>query len=149
MGRPGLATTCSFPPGTNSSPTSLYSRTRPPPYLYPLRMFFPCFPKVIADSGYGSEENYCFMDEAGIKEYLKYNRFHIKQRLRYKPDPFHPDCLYHNAKENYYVNPMGQRMSRIGTSCSKIGSGYVTEKARYRAVRCERYRCLCYKAKKD
>ena len=34
---------------------------------------------AVADSGYGSEENYRFMDEAGMEAYVKYNRFHIEQ----------------------------------------------------------------------
>ncbi len=32
--------------------------------------------KAVADSGYGSEENYRFMEEAGIAAYVKYNWFH-------------------------------------------------------------------------
>ena len=37
--------------------------------------------KAVADSGYGSEENYRFMEEAGIAAYVKYNWFHREQRL--------------------------------------------------------------------
>ena len=32
---------------------------------------------AVADSGYGSEENYRFMEESGIEAYVKYNRFHL------------------------------------------------------------------------
>ena len=44
---------------------------------------------------------------------------------------------------------MGQRMRRIGTRNVKTASGYVSENARYRAVRCEGcpLRCRCFKAK--
>ena len=74
------------------------------------------FPKrVVADSGYGSEENYHFMDEAGIEGFVKYNRFHLEHRPRYKPDTFHPDSLYYNEEGDYYICPMGLRMSRTGT----------------------------------
>ena len=31
---------------------------------------------VVADSGYGSEENYRFMSENGVEAYVKYNYFH-------------------------------------------------------------------------
>ncbi len=31
---------------------------------------------VVADSGYGSEENYRFMSENGMEAYVKYNYFH-------------------------------------------------------------------------
>ncbi len=63
---------------------------------------------AVADSGYGSEENYRFMDEAGMQAYVKYNRFHIEQRPRYKPNPFHHDNFHYNAAEDYFVCPMGQ-----------------------------------------
>ena len=106
---------------------------------------------AVADSGYGSEENYRFMDEAGMEAYVKYNRFHIEQRPRYKPNPFHHDNFHYNADEDYYVCPMGQHMRRVGTAHSKTASGYRSESARYRAQNCKGcpLRCLCYKAKGD
>ena len=106
---------------------------------------------AVADSGYGSEENYRYMDEAGIEAYVKYNRFHIEQRPRYKPNAFHHDNFHYNAEEDYYVCPMGQHMTRTGTSHSKTASGYITDNARYQAKNCKGcpLRCLCYKAKAD
>lgn len=106
---------------------------------------------AVADSGYGSEENYRFMAEAGIDAYVKYNRFHLEQRPRYKPNPFHHDKFHYNAVEDYYVCPMGQHMTRVGTTHSKTASGYCSENARYRAQNCKGcpLRCLCYKAKGD
>lgn len=106
---------------------------------------------AVADSGYGSEENYRFMEEAGMQAYVKYNRFHLEQRPRHVPDPFHQDCFFYNAGEDYYVCPMGQHMTRIGTSHSRTASGYRSEKARYRAQNCNGcpLRCMCYKAKGD
>lgn len=108
------------------------------------------FPKrVVADSGYGSEENYRFMDEAGIEGSVKYNRFHLEHRPRYKPDTFHPDSLYYNEEGDYYICPMGQRMSRTGTLQTRTEGGYISQSACYRAIRCKGcpLRCLCYKAK--
>ena len=108
------------------------------------------FPKrVVADSGYGSEENYRFMDEAGIEGFVKYNRFHLEHRPRYKPDTFHPDSLYYNEEGDYYICPMGLRMSRTGTVQTRTEGGYISQSACYRAIRCKGcpLRCLCYKAK--
>ena len=44
----------------------------------------------IADSGYGSEENYRFMEEAGVEAFVKYNWFHREQRMHYEENPFSP-----------------------------------------------------------
>ena len=107
--------------------------------------------KAVADSGYGSEENYRFMEEAGIAAYVKYNWFHREQRMHYEPHPFSPQSLYYNAGGDYYVCPMGQHMGRVGTTRSKTESGYVTESARYKAQRCEGcpLRGSCFKGKGD
>ena len=104
---------------------------------------------VVADSGYGSEENYHFMSENGMEAYVKYNYFHMEQRPRFKPNPFKAENFFYNEKQDYCVCPMGQKMQRVGTRHAKTESGYVVEYARYRAVRCEGcpLRCLCFKAK--
>ena len=105
--------------------------------------------KAVADSGYGSEENYRFMDGNGTEAFVKYNYFHKEQKPRYKPNPFHPESLYYNKREDYYVCPMGQHMNRIGMKRGKTGSGYVTESICYQAARCEGcpLRGQCFKAK--
>ena len=104
---------------------------------------------TVADSGYGSEENYRFMDGNGTEAFVKYNYFHKEQRPRYRPNPFHPESLYYNKEEDYYVCPMGQHMIRIGIRRGKTGSGYVTESICYQAARCEGcpLRGQCFKAK--
>ena len=103
----------------------------------------------MADSGYGSVENYRFMQERGIEAFVKYNFFHKEQRPRYTPNPFHAESLYYNAEEDYYVCSMGQRMNRIGTKHDKTASGYITESARYKAQRCQGcpLRGSCFKAR--
>ncbi len=103
----------------------------------------------VADSGYGSEENYRFMEENGIEAYVKYNMFHKEQRMHYAPSPFHQDSFFYNAEQDYYVCPMGQHMERIGTKLDKTANGYQTESVRYRAQNCEGcpLRGSCFKAK--
>ena len=108
------------------------------------------FAKItIADSGYGSEENYHFMDGNGTEAFVKYNFFHKEQKARYRPNPFHPECMHYNQEEDYYVCPMGQHMTRIGTKKGKTDSGYVTESICYQAVSCEGcpLRGQCFKSK--
>ena len=122
------------------------------PFLNSFQNRFNRFPGVaVADSGYGSEENYRFMQENNIQAYVKYNYFHKEQRPRYTPDPFHPNSLYYNASKDYYVCPMGQHMLRIGTTVGKTKSGYTTQSARYRAQNCLGcpLRGQCYKSKND
>ena len=104
---------------------------------------------VVADSGYGSEENYRFMEENSTEAYVKYSRFHMEQRPRFNPDPFKAENFHCNEEHDFCICPMGQKMRRTGTKRVKTASGYVSENARYRAVRCEGcpLRCRCLKAK--
>lgn len=106
---------------------------------------------AVADSGYGSEENYRFMDEAGMEAYVKYNYFHKQTRPRHQPNPFHAESLHYNAEADYYVCPMGQHMTRVGTSHSTTASGYRSESACYRAQNCKGcpLRGQCYQSQAD
>ena len=81
---------------------------------------------VVADSGYGSEENYLFMDVHNMEAYVKYNYFHKEQCPRYTPNPFSPASLYYNKEQDFYVCPMGQHMKRIGMKRSLTSNGFVT-----------------------
>ena len=92
---------------------------------------------VVADSGYGSEENYRFMEENGIQAYVKYNYFHMEQKRSFKQDPRRVENLHYNADGDYFVCPMGQHMRRVGTRHDRTESGYVIEQAAYRAQRCQ------------
>ena len=119
------------------------------PFFHSFQHRYNRLPAVgVADSGYGSEENYRFMQENGIEAFVKYNFFHKEQRPRYAPHPFHAESLHYNTEEDYYVCPMGQHMNRIGTRRDKTASGYITESARYKAQRCEGcpLRGSCFKA---
>ena len=86
---------------------------------------------IIADSGYGSEENYRYMEEHDMEAYVKYNRFHIEHRMHYTPNPFSAEGMFYNKEKDFYVCPMGQHMERIGTRHGKTDSGYIMESARY------------------
>ena len=120
------------------------------PFFHSFRKRYGRLPGTgVADTGYGSEENYRVMQENGIEAFVKYNFFHKEQRPRYAPDPFHAESLHYNAEGDYYVCPMGQHMTRIGTKRGKTASGYITESARYQAQRCEGcpLRGGCFKAR--
>ena len=120
------------------------------PFFHSFQNRYNRLPNIgVADSGYGSEENYRFMQENGIEAFVKYNFFHKEQRPRYAPNPFHAESLYYNAEEDYYVCPMGQHMNRIGTKHDKTASGYITESGRYKAQRCQGcpLRGSCFKAR--
>ena len=105
--------------------------------------------ETCADSGYGSEENYSFMEINDIEAYVKYNLFHKEQKRSFKQDIFRIENLYYNADEDYFVCPMGQHMECIGVRYGKTESGYMTQSTVYRATNCEGcpLRWGCFKRK--
>ena len=90
-----------------------------------------------ADAGYGSEENYAYMEAHDIEAYVKFNYFHKEQKRTFREDIFRLENLYYNKEGDYYVCPMGQRMERAGTVQTKTDGGYLTLAGIYRARRCE------------
>lgn len=107
--------------------------------------------EAVADSGYGSEENYCFMKENGVEAYVKYNWFHIEHRPRYKPSPFSPQAMPYDADGDFYVCPAGRRMCFAGTRNERTRTGYTIHRSIYQATYCRDcpMRRLCYKGNAD
>lgn len=105
--------------------------------------------KVVADSGYGSEENYEFMQENDIEPFVKFNYFHKEQKRAFKKNGFLSQNLYYNSEEDYYVCPMGQHMNKVGKKRSKTASGYTSTATIYEAKNCKGcpLKCLCSNAK--
>ena len=92
---------------------------------------------VTADSGYGSLENYEFIEEENMVGYVKYNMFHKEQHKPFKQDAFNQANLYYNKEENYLVCPMGQHMEECGQRQTKSDSGYISVISLYKAKRCD------------
>ncbi|MDY9918118.1 MULTISPECIES: IS1182 family transposase [Proteiniphilum] len=122
------------------------------PFMEGFRQRYGKYPvKNIADSGYGSEENYEFMEQNSIEAFVKYNYFHKEQTKSFKNNGFLAQNLYYNPEGDYYVCPMGQHMEKVGTTTRKSESGYQSHLSVYQAKNCTGcpLRCLCHKAKEN
>ena len=107
--------------------------------------------EIVADSGYGSEENYEYMFSNGMTPYVKYNMFHVEQRRGYRNNPFRVSNLFYNPDDDFYVCPMGQKLKFIRQEKRYTASGYQQTVSVYRAGRCEGcpLRGQCHKSKRD
>ena len=107
--------------------------------------------EIVADSGYGSEENYEYMFSNGMTPYVKYNMFHVEQRRGYRNNPFRVSNLFYNPDDDIYVCPMGQKLKFIRQEKRYTASGYQQTVSVYRARRCEGcpLRGQCHKSKRD
>ena len=107
--------------------------------------------EIVADSGYGSEENYEYMFSNGMTPDVKYNMFHVEQRRSYRNNPFRVSNLFYNPDDDFYVCPMGQKLKFIRQEKRYTASGYQQTVSVYRAGRCEGcpLRGQCHKSKRD
>ncbi|MDD7456691.1 MAG: transposase [Bacteroidales bacterium] len=107
--------------------------------------------EVVADSGYGNEENYEYLEMNGIMGYVKYPLFHTELKRKTLKNPFLPEHLYYNAKEDYFVCPMGQHMTHVGYKVRISDLGYKRYSKLYKAQNCEGYplRGMCLKGKEN
>ncbi|MFD2597319.1 IS1182 family transposase, partial [Sphingobacterium griseoflavum] len=102
---------------------------------------------IVADAGYGSDENYAVLEQKEIEAYIKYNTFDKEQKHGIRP--FSSDSLHYNQAENYLVCPIGQRMGHIGDGQRITTSGHVQLVSRYQARNCQGcpMRGVCHAAK--
>lgn len=94
--------------------------------------------KLIADAGYGSEENYKFLEKEGIQAYVKYNTFHqeISGKKKKIRKPFGVENLYYDKEKDCYYCPMGQPMRYIGDKRKTTENGYTQQLKQYKAINC-------------
>ena len=104
--------------------------------------------ETTADSGYGSEENYTYLENEGITPFVKYNYFHKEQHRPFKTNPFIVNNLHYNAEADYYVCPMGQHMEYMDTIRNVSDNGFVSYSSIYEARNCHGcpLRSQCHKS---
>lgn len=103
---------------------------------------------VVADAGYGSEENYTIMQNAEIQAYIKYNYFDKDQHKT--KNTLNNNLYYNKAKDCYYC-PMGQKMSFIRTKKRITENGFEQTLSMYQAINCNGcpLRGQCHKGKEN
>lgn len=107
--------------------------------------------EITADAGYGSQENYDYLEQEQLTAYVKYNTFDKEQDKNYqkKHKSFSKENLYYNQEEDYYSCPMGQKMSKTHQSKKTTEAGYTQYLTHYQAQNCQGcpLRGQCFKAK--
>ena len=102
-----------------------------------------------ADAGYGSEENYMYLEQHNIEGYVKFNQFHNEQKKGFKDKIAHIDNLYYNTQNDYFVCPMGQHMRHSYDSKTQTTTGFEQTISHYQAKNCDNcpLRGVCFSAK--
>lgn len=109
---------------------------------------------ITADAGYGSEENYMYLETENVDAFVKYNYFHKEQQAhksRVDKQPFQQDKLFYNPQQDCYYCPMGQKMEFQHTIQRKTQSGYEQTYSIYQAQNCKGcpLRSVCHQSKNN
>jgi len=75
-------------------------------HLAQLEKHSPVLPeKIVADSIFGTEENYEVLEQKEIGIFLKYPAIHKEEMARYKPEPFSVEAFKYDEASNTYICP--------------------------------------------
>jgi transposase len=88
------------------------------------------------DAGYGSEENYAYVEHNRMGNYVKYSSFDREQKKRYKPNPFHADSMPYDEALDKFTCPANKGMRYRRTQNEKTKNGYKIEVRVYECENC-------------
>ena len=91
---------------------------------------------VIADAGYGSEENYAYLEGNGVGNYVKYTTFDREQK-KGRADRFASSAFTYDPERDEFRCPAGQRLVYRHTDARRTETGYRKQLRNYEATGCE------------
>lgn len=106
---------------------------------------------IIADAGYGSEENYEFLEENQLNGYVKYNTFHKEASKKWKKDILKVQNWEYDEEGDFYVCGYNQTLLFAYEKKQKSDNGYQSTIRVYESVNCSEcpYRTKCIKSGKS
>lgn len=109
------------------------------PHLGHIKQWLGEYPEtLIADAGYGSEENYAYLRENNIAPYVKYNVFHLEQKRNFKEKKkYRPENFTYLPDEDQYECPQGKRLRYLHTQEYVTDNGYRSERRNYGDAPCQ------------
>jgi transposase len=93
--------------------------------------------RVIADAGYGSEENYAYLEKEQIQGYVKYNRFQQEQKRSWRKQYFRVENWKYEIESDRYICPTDQQLVFRRTFQKKTENGYPSTIREYECQSCE------------
>ena len=110
------------------------------PHLDHVRQWLGKYPEsLIADAGYGSEENYTYLKENRVTAYVKYNTFHYEQKRRYKKNKikYRLENFRYLPGKDQYECPQGKRLTYRYNKKYKTENGYEAQRRVYVGTDCQ------------
>lgn len=112
------------------------------PHFEKMRKGIGRFPETaVADAGYGSEENYAYLEKMGMNNYVKYNTFYQDTHRYRNPDlvrahQFRAENFIYDPPSDTFSCPAGAQLHFQYTSSHTTENGYVTDRRNYECRDC-------------
>ncbi|QSF43322.1 IS1182 family transposase [Paenibacillus tianjinensis] len=107
------------------------------PHLEKVRQILGRLPRaVIADAGYGSEENYAYLENEHVKAVVKYGSYHKEKSKAWKEDIGKIENWTYDEAVDTWTCPAGQTLHFRKESKETLESGYEIRKRHYRSQSC-------------
>lgn len=92
---------------------------------------------LVADAGYGSEENYAYLEKRKIAAFVKYQSFHYEQKRNHKKKkPYRAENMAYDPETDQYTCPQGKKLNYIYTKDVRSDNGYESERRVYECEDC-------------
>ena len=97
---------------------------------------------IVADAGYGSEENYAYLDDRQLGNFVKYNTFHREQIRHRKPElirqkMFRSESFPYDEEKDEFTCPAEKRLTYRYTTTYKSDNGFQSERRMYECDHCQ------------
>jgi len=104
---------------------------------------------VITDAGYGSEENYAYLENQKTTAVIKYNTYHKEKSQKWKDDISKSENWEYNKKEKCYICPNGRKLTLQRIKKEKTDAGFPITLHEYKCESCKycRLKKQCTKGK--
>jgi transposase len=91
---------------------------------------------IVADSAYGSEENYSYLKDNKLGNYVKYSTFDFEKTSEFKNGKFLSSNFKYLSDEDQYICPNNQKLTFLYIQKSKSENGYISKKRVYKSQTC-------------
>jgi len=96
---------------------------------------------VTADAGYGSEENYEYLEAEEVEHYVKYNTYHKEKSKKWRQDPTKVQNWYYDDDNDEYICGMCRRLVFLYEKQQRSDNGYKSVVRVYECEGCDD--CAC------
>ena len=97
-------------------------------------------PDMTLDAGYGSEENYVYLEDQDIDAYVKYGTFDREQKKRRKlpeREKYWSSNWPYDDQRDEFTCPQGKRLTYEFSRTVRSDNGYRAERRVYQCKECE------------